>query len=226
MTRRDMPHECMPPSRAVPCPLGCPKRPGVCRYGPPVPRPLGALVAACAVALGLGAAGCSGAQGLATGGCAPVHQDVLDIRSTLHLLPGAPEPPYATDPPTSGAHRVGYYPRGVVAIPIARPTQVALLESGFVVVQYQSSLGVDALAALRPLTTASPYVTLAPNPSLPRPVVATSWVHDLRCAGVGPSAMAALRTFVTQRVGRGPQPTIPLAATSPGGITTTTAPAP
>jgi hypothetical protein len=57
--------------------------------------------------------------------------------------------------------------------------------------------------------------------------VATSWVHDLRCAGVGPSDLAALRNFVTQRVGRGPQPTIPLAATVLGGsTTTTTAPTP
>jgi Protein of unknown function (DUF3105) len=176
--------------------------------------------------LGLWAAGCSGAQGLAAGGCAPVHHDPLDIRSTLHLLPGAPDPPYSTNPPTSGAHRVGYYPRGVVTTPIPRPTQVALLESGFVVVQYQSSLGTDAVAALSPLTTASPYVTLAPDPSLPNPVVATSWVHDLRCAGVGPSAVAALRTFVAQRVGHGPQPTIPLAATVLGGSTTTTVPTP
>ena len=178
------------------------------------------------MAVGLGAAGCSGAQGLAAGGCAPVHHDLLDIRSTLHLLPGAPEPPYATDPPTSGAHRVGYYPRGVVDTPIARPTQVALLEKGFVVVQYRSSLAATELAALTRLTTVTPYVTLAPDPTLTSPVVATSWVHDLRCAGVGAPALAALRAFVAQRVGQGPEPTIPLAATSPGGSTTTTAPTP
>jgi hypothetical protein len=176
--------------------------------------------------MGLWAAGCSGAQGLAAGGCAPVHHDQLDVRSTLHLLPGAPEPPYATDPPTSGAHRVGYYPRGVVATAIPRPTQVALLEKGFVVVQYRSSLAGTELAALTPLTSVTPYVTLAPNPTLPDPVVATSWIHDLRCAGVGAPALTALRAFVDQRVGQGPEPTIPLAATSPGGSTTTTAAGP
>jgi hypothetical protein len=188
-----------------------------------VPRALGALIAACSAALALWASGCSGAQGLAAGGCAPVHHDQLDIRSTLHLLPGAPEPPYATDPPTSGAHRVGYYPRGVVPTPIPRPTQVALLEKGFVVVQYRSSLAGTELAALAPLTTMTPYVTLAPDPALPNPVVATSWVHDLRCAGVGAPALAALQAFVHQRVGQGPEPTIPLAATSPEGSTTTQA---
>ena len=186
---------------------------------------MGAVVALCTLAGLLAAAGC-GSGGQAAAGCAPVHHDPLDIRSTLHVLPGAPEPPYSTDPPTSGAHRVGYYPRGVVAAPIPRPTQVALLEKGFVVVQYRSSLGASALAALTPLTAVTPYVTLAPNASLTDAVVATSWLHDLRCGGVGAPALSSLRAFVDQRVGHGPEPTIPLAATSPGGVTTTTAPTP
>lgn len=140
------------------------------------------------------------------------------------MLPGAPEPPYSTNPPTSGAHRVGYYPRGVVASPIARPTQVALLEKGFVVVQYQSSLGAAAGTALAPLTSASPYVAVAPNPTLPSPVVATSWLYDMRCASAAPVAVTAISRFIGQRVAHGPEPTIPLAATVPGGVTTTTSP--
>jgi hypothetical protein len=186
-----------------------------------VPRALGAAVAALALGGLLIVPGCSASGGLAAGGCAGVHHDGLDIRSTLHLLPGAPEPPYSTDPPTSGAHRVGYYPRGVVAAPIARPTQVALLEKGFVVVQYQSTLGAAAGAALAGLTSTSAYVAVAPNPTLPNPVVATSWLYDLRCAGDGPAALTALHSFVTQRVGQGPEPTIPLSVTSPGGTSTT-----
>ncbi len=140
-----------------------------------VPRLVGVLVAVLTLGGLLTTSGCSGAGGVASGGCAPVHHDLLDVRSTLHLLPGAPEPPYLTDPPTSGAHRVGYYPRGVVATPIARPTQVALLEKGFVVVQYRSSLGPAAQSALAQLTDLSPYVTVSPDPTLPDPVVATSW---------------------------------------------------
>ncbi|HWW45244.1 MAG TPA: DUF3105 domain-containing protein, partial [Acidimicrobiia bacterium] len=112
-------------------------------------RALVALVAA-ATAVGLlTSVACSGG-GASAGGCGAPHHDLLDVRSTIHLLPGAPEPPYSTDPPTSGAHRVGYYPRGLNASPIARPTQVALLEKGFVVVQYRSSLGPAAAAALTP----------------------------------------------------------------------------
>jgi hypothetical protein len=189
-----------------------------------VPRVVGVLVAVLTLGGLLTTSGCSGAGGVASGGCAPVHHDLLDVRSTLHLLPGAPEPPYLTDPPTSGAHRVGYYPRGVVATPIARPTQVALLEKGFVVVQYRSSLGPAAQAALAQLTDLSPYVTVSPDPTLPDPVVATSWLRDLRCGGVGARALPPLRAFVGQRIGQGPEPTIAVRQTSPGGVTTTTTP--
>jgi hypothetical protein len=219
MSLRDMRAECTGrPPASVPID---PWTAGRLGYRPAVLRVLGAVLAATTVGGLLAVSGCSGG-GLSTGGCASPHRDLLDVRSTLHLLPGAPEPPYSTDPPTSGAHRVGYYPRGVVATPIARATQVALLEKGFVVVQYRSSLGTAAENALAPLTALSPYVALAPNPALPNPVVATSWLHDLRCGGVGANAVTTLSLFVTQRIGQGAEPTIPLQATSPGGVTTTT----
>jgi hypothetical protein len=190
-----------------------------------VSRALGALVAAATVAGLLAAVACSGG-GASAGGCGAPHHDLLDVRSTIHLLPGAPEPPYSTDPPTSGAHRVGYYPRGVNASPIARPTQVALLEKGFVVVQYRSSLGPAAATALTALTALNPYIAIAPNPTLPNPVVATVWLNDLRCGSADAAAVAAIGRFATQRAGHGAEPTIPLSATSPGGVTTTTAPTP
>ena len=182
---------------------------------------IAAVLAAASIASAGLVAGCSGGTSPA-GGCRGPHTDALDIRSVLHLLPGAPEPPYSTDPPTSGAHRVGFYPRGVVATPIGRPIQVALLEKGFIVVQYRSDLGPAAEAALAPLTALTPYLAVAPDPTLPNPVVATSWLHDLRCGGTGPAALAAIGHFVTQRVGQGTEPTIPLSATTPGGVTTTT----
>ena len=186
---------------------------------------LAAVLAAVSVASIGVVAGCSNGTASA-GGCVGPHTDLLDIRSVLHLLPGAPEPPYSTDPPTSGAHRVGFYPRGVVDSPIGRPIQVALLEKGFIVVQYRSDLGPAAQAALAPLTALTPYLAVAPDPTLPDAVVATSWLHDLRCGGTGPAALAAIRRFVTGRVGQGAEPTVPLSATTPGGVTTTTAPTP
>jgi len=188
-----------------------------------VPRSAVAVALAALVCTVL--AGCSSSGGsLAAGGCQAPHTDLLDIRSTLHLLPGAPDPPYSTDPPTSGAHRVGYYPRGVIATPVGRPVQVGLLEKGFVVVQYRADLGAAAEAALAPLTAVTPYLTLAPDPTLPQEVVATSWLHDLRCGGFGPGALSALRRFISATVGKGTEPLVPLAATVPGGVTTTTSP--
>jgi hypothetical protein len=193
-------------------------------YGPRVPR-FAAVVAVVAALMCGALAGCSSSGGsLASGGCQAPHTDLLDIRSTLHLLPGAPDPPYSTYPPTSGAHRVGYYPRGVVASPVGLPVQVGLLEKGFVMVQYRADLGPAAEAALAPLTAVTPYLTLAPDPTLQQEVVATSWLHDLRCGGYGPAGLAALRRFITARVGQGTEPLIPLAETVPGGVTTTTSP--
>ena len=190
-------------------------------YGPRVPRSAVAFVLAAIVGSLLTGCGSSGGSA-ASNSCQAPHTDPFDIRSVLHVLPGAPEEPYATDPPTSGAHRVGYYPRGVVAAPIDKAVQVGLLEKGFVVVQYQADLGPAAQSALTALTTVTPYLALAPNPSLPQPVVATSWLHDLRCTGFGSGALTALRRFVQSRVGKGTEPLIPLSATVPGGITTTT----
>jgi hypothetical protein len=189
-------------------------------------RPVRLVIAVAVVAGAAGVGGCSGPSGaIPSTGCAPIHEDPIDIRSTLHLLPGAPEPPYLTNPPTSGAHRVGYYPRGMLTTPLSRPIQVALLEKGFVMVQYQPGVA-GAPAALAPLLALSPYVTIAPNPTLPNPVVATAWLFDRRCGDAGPKSVAGLEQFVRRRVGRGSEAVIPLSETTPGGSTTTTSTGP
>jgi hypothetical protein len=157
---------------------------------------------------------CSGG-GTTGAGCTGIHQEPFDPRSTQHLLPGASVPPYVTNPPTSGAHQVGYYPRGVVPNAIPDPVQVALLEDGFVVVQYRPTTGIGGLAAL---TKINPYVSVAPNPGLPQPVVATAWLSDMRCGSAAPGAVKDLERFVRARVGRGAQPVIPLSETAPGGV--------
>jgi len=82
-------------------------------------------------------------------------------------------------------------------------------------VQYRPEVGIGGLAAL---TGVSPYVTVAPNPTLPQPVVATSWLYDMRCQTAAPGAVTRLRAFVSARVGHGPEPAIPLSRTSPGGV--------
>jgi drug/metabolite transporter (DMT)-like permease len=158
------------------------------------------LVGGLLAALLLG--GCSRAVGASQGSgsaCGPSTQEVLDSLSTLHLLPGAPDPPYRTNPPTSGAHRVGLYPRGVVDQPIPRPVQVALLEKGSVIVQYRP--GTVNANALNVLAATNVLVTVAPNPTLPAPVVATAWTWKLTCRAV---SVPAVHAFVATHAGRGP----------------------
>ncbi len=127
--------------------------------------------------------------------CGPAVEDPLDPGSTRHLLPGAPEPRYATDPPTSGPHAGGPLPTGAQRNPLPRPVQVGVLETGAVLVQHRGVSG-DERRRLEGL--AGEKVVVAPNPSLPAPVVATAWRHRLECRGLD---MAALRAFIAQRGG-------------------------
>jgi hypothetical protein len=121
----------------------------------------------------------------------------LDPASAQHLLPGAPEPRYLTDPPTSGAHAVGTLPTGALDAPIPRPVQVAILEAGGVIVQYAGLPPAD-IERLRAL--AGGDVRVAPADRLPAPVVATAWTWKLTCSAVDP---AALQRFVAAHAGKG-----------------------
>jgi Protein of unknown function (DUF3105) len=157
-----------------------------------------ALFAAVALAATL-TPGCATSNGSAA--CGPAVQTPLDQLSTVHLLPGAPEPQYRTNPPTSGAHRVGgILPHGPVDTPISRPIQVRLLEVGSVLVQYRTDVA-RAADALSPLAIGNLRVTVAPNLTLPAPVVATAWTWMLSCRAV---ALPALRQFIAAHAGHGP----------------------
>lgn len=146
---------------------------------------------------GGGGDGGGNSDGAATA-CGPEVQEALDPGSVQHVLPGAPEPSYATDPPTSGPHLAGGTVGGVQPAPLARPVQVAVLEEGGVVVQHD---GVDGAGRARLEALAADDVVVAPNPDLPSPVVATAWQHRLECAGAGPAAVEA---FVARHRGGGP----------------------
>ena len=126
-------------------------------------------------------------------GCGPALQEKLDSRSTLHLFPGAPDPVYQSDPPTSGPHRLGPRPTGIVDTPIDRPVQVAMLEEGDVLIQYRDAADKSALTPL-----AAAHVTLAPNPALPQRVVATAWTWKQTCRAPDTKA---LRSFIAKHEG-------------------------
>ncbi len=125
--------------------------------------------------------------------CGPAVEEPLDPGSAQHLLPGAAEPRYLDDPPTSGPHLTGQSSSGVRHQPLSRPAQVGILEDGAVLVQHEG-VPDDERRQLEAL--AGDKVVVAPNPSLPVPVVATAWRHRLECEGG--VDVAALRAFISQ----------------------------
>jgi hypothetical protein len=154
---------------------------------------LGVGVAITAAALGTSwAVGRSGPSA-----CAPQVHEPIDSRSTQHLLPGVPDPAFSTDPPTSGPHRIGNHPSGVLLQPMARSIQVSLLERGLVLVQYKGLRSADRTRAEH---LSGPTVTVAPDPDLPAPVVVTAWTYKLTCQRLD---VSAIRSFVKAHAGTG-----------------------
>jgi hypothetical protein len=135
-------------------------------------------------------------------GCGEIVEEQLDPNSGEHLLPGAEEPPYISDPPTSGGHASGGSPAdGPQADPLPRPKQVQVLEEGRVLVQYRSGEVTDSELTVLNNLAGQAGVVVAPNPSLPSPVVATAWVHKMLCEDADADALAA---FMTAYVSKGP----------------------
>lgn len=127
-------------------------------------------------------------------GCSKEVEEVLDSDSSKHVLPGAEEPRYRSDPPTSGPHQLGKHPTGDLSNPIARPIQVAMLERGDVLIQYRDPSVRPQLAALL-----EDHVAVAPNPSLNAPIVLTAWVHKIECTSLD---SAAITGFIDSHAGR------------------------
>lgn len=161
-------------------------------------RRLRAFVLAAVAVVGTSCGAGSGPDGESAAGCGPTIRERLDPSTPVHLLPGAPEPDYLSEPPTSGPHLSGQPPQGVVDEPLDRPTQVLILEVGGVVVQHRDvdDAEVAPLAAL-----AGNGVVVAPNPDLPAPVVATAWLAKRTCDEVD---VEALSQFIDEHLGLGP----------------------
>jgi drug/metabolite transporter (DMT)-like permease len=129
--------------------------------------------------------------------CDNAVRERLDSRSDQHLLGGAPDPTYRTNPPTSGPHRVGAWPTGALHEPIQLSKQVAMLEGGAVLLQYRG-LRTDEQRRLEAL--ASDTVTVAPGRDLPARIVATAWTWKQTCRAVD---VTRLRGFVRAHGGKG-----------------------
>jgi hypothetical protein len=122
--------------------------------------------------------------------CGKPFAEPLDPRSSVHLLPATPEPPYRSDPPTSGAHQPGNHPTGFLADEIPRPVQVSLLEAGGVLIQWRARQPSN-LAFFSTLTQQNSLVTVAPRRDLPSPIVATAWQWKMTCERVDKTAIRA-----------------------------------
>jgi len=124
--------------------------------------------------------------------------DTLDPSSSLRLLPNAPAPSYASNPPTSGAFQVGAQSAPVSTTELSPVVQVGLLAQGDVLIQYRDLESAD-VAALQSL--AGDEVVVAPNSSLPAPIVATAWRKRRTCTTVD---IDDLRQFATLNGNQGP----------------------
>ena len=165
-------------------------------------RVRGAPVMAAVVALFLlGGCGNGDGGGAARGTCGPDTEEALDPGSVQHVLPGGPEPSFATDPPSSGPHLAGGQVSGVQRQPVDRLVQVAVLEAGGVVVQHKD---LDGAGRRRLEALAERDVVVAPNPGLPAPVVVTAWQRRLVCGRAGPEEAGAVERFVDEHRGGGP----------------------
>lgn len=122
--------------------------------------------------------------------CADPVAERLDPASSQHLLPGA-DGEYPSSAPTSGAHRSGNHPTGVLSQPIPRPVQVALLEEGGVIVQYTDAVSASARRDIKAFVRANEGVTSAPALASPEAdIVVTAWQYKMRCGDFDADAFA------------------------------------
>lgn len=135
----------------------------------------------------LAAAALVGCSSSTATGCANQVREPLDPSSGVHLLDPS-QGKYQTDPPTSGPHLFRVPPPGVIDRTLLPAEQVSVLEAGGVLVQYRDAADADAVATL-----AGGPVTVAPNPALPKRIVATAWTYKMSCASPD---LAKLRSFI------------------------------
>jgi hypothetical protein len=150
-----------------------------------------------AVSLGLvlGAVSLSGCGGKnnADSGCGQPFREPLNPNSLQHVIDPA-SVTFTTDPPTSGPHLFTLPPRGLVDRALLPAEQVTVLEAGDVLVQYREAADAAAARAL-----SQTGVTIAPNVTLTKRVVATAWTYKLECSGVD---QPSLQRFIASHRGQ------------------------
>jgi hypothetical protein len=153
------------------------------------------MCGAISISLTLGAlsvAGCGG-SGDAGSGCGQPFREPLNPNSLQHIIdPSSAK--FDTDPPTSGPHLFTPPARGVVARQLLPAEQVSVLEAGDVLVQYRDATDAAAVQALN-----QTGLTIAPNTTLAKRVVATAWTYKLECGSVD---TPTLQKFISAHKGQ------------------------
>ena len=113
-----------------------------------------------------------------------------------HIPPSAPEPNYATNPPTSGDHTIEQQADGAYREAPDATSVVHSLEHRRIAIQYRPGLPAHAQRELIGLyDTMYGGALLFPNPNMPYQVAATTWTNLLGCPSyqedLTPSALRA-----------------------------------
>ena len=157
------------------------------------------LRGAVSVGLVLGAVSLAGCGGNSDGdsGCGQPFREPLSPNSLQHIIdPSSAK--FETDPPTSGPHLFTPPSRGVVSRQLLPAEQVTILETGDVLVQYRDSADATVIQAL-----AQTGVTVAPNSTLKKRIIATAWTYKLECGGVD---QPSLQRFIAAHKGDAANP--------------------
>lgn len=119
--------------------------------------------------------------------------------SSLHVI-GDTEVVYDSSPPTSGPHQVPAPTGGVRSEPLSEPLQVGALESGAVILQYQSDVAADAAPDLDALAQADGVLVAPAARSFDdgASVAFTAWGVRQLCSDVDADAAA---DFVERHAG-------------------------
>ena len=122
----------------------------------------------------------------------------LDVDPTTFHVLGDAEVAYDQSPPSSGPHALPAPEPGVFSQPIPETNQVAALEAGSVIVQYDRSVSADEVAELEALAGNGILVAPALRQMDDDAAVAlTAWGARQLCDGVDTgTAQAFARTYV------------------------------
>ena len=113
----------------------------------------------------------------------------LDPQSIVHVITDDGVT-YLTDPPTSGPHASGAIPDGDLDQALSPSLQVAVLERGDIIVQFQP----DVVSAEQRSSISGDGVVTFANSDLDAALIATAWQHRLTCTEFDRDAIVAFRS--------------------------------